>query len=691
MKGCVISLFLGVGVFLNCALDQPKAPSWEVDLQIPLATKNITIHDLLAEQNSAFAYEDGLIGLRSEGDFDKSRVGDNLKIPDIQESIDVDIPNLTIPRLNADDATFTLAELAPDIAAHDGENAAVPPFQFNDVMGELVPENDVISIQLTQGIARLTFTNGLPIDLENIVFTLIEPSSGEVKIVSPTIERIAAGKKDSLDIDISGKELTATGKWYVSGESPGSGGRQVKIDASATVSLLVDFIDFRVSSVTGRGRAFYVEHRDSVTLDPAIKIREAEFKQGRLDFNVSNGLPLDLDIKIESPQIRNILTHRPLELHINAGKHSVGKTSIDLRDYKIDFGERFGSSQVLQFSFEASGESGDDEIVTLSETDSIKVHLGMVNTVLDRFRGALDHYAIDIAPIVQKVNMPDNMDRFNGLNMGDARLAIDFYNAISMPIQVHGKFVGVGKNGASATLEIDSAIQPGAEDEEVMTSVLFESPENKQILSIVNLMPQQIQFAGSVIVGDGVTEGLITSNSYMRAHYLLETPAVLSWNESALLPDTTFLQINPEGVANTKPLEKGVVQLDAKKTNVLHSFIIESEIENHLPAGATIEFRLSNVNSQAEEAYLALSPIEVQAAAVNIEGQTSESRLMKAEITMDGDDIKILHNNSDRPKLLALVTRVRLHGTGGEKVKVYESDYIVIQSVMKIVVGVNMD
>ena len=224
----------------------------------------------------------------------------------------------------------------------------------------------------------------------------------------------------------------------------------------------------------------------------------------------------------------------------------------------------------------------------------------------------------------------------------------------------------------------------------MLTSLQFESHENKQIFSIVNLMPQQIQFSGSAFISDGVTDGLITSNSYIRAHYLLETPARLSWKESALVPDTTFLQINPEGVKEMD-LVKGAVHLDAKKTNVLHQFIISSEIENHLPVGASIEFRLADVMSQAEEADLVLSPIEIQAASINVSGRTEESNQRTAEIKLDGDDVSIFHNDSDEPKLLRLVSKINLHGTGGEKVKVYESDFITINSVAKIVVGINMD
>ena len=691
MMGRVISLFLGcVGVFLNCALDQPKAPSWEVDLQVPLTNQSISIHDLLSRQDNVFSYEDGLIGLRAEGNFDTCRVADNLKIPDVEEHIAVDIPNLTIPRLNADDASFTLAELAPDVAAHDGENTYVPSFQFSNVMGYLVPENDVTSIVLTKGDARLVYENNLPVDLVNIVFTLIEPSTGEVKIVSPTIERIAAGHKDSLDVDISGKELTCNGKWYVAGESPGATDHKVKIDAKATVSLLVDFVDFRVNSVTGRGRAFYVEHKDSVTLDQSIQIREAEFKQGTLGFDIKNSLPMDLDVKIESPHIRSLLTNRPLELQFNAPRRSWAKKSIDLRDYKIDFGELSGSPQMMQFSFEASGESGDDEIVTVSEQDSISLNFHIQNAVIDRFRGCLDHYAISVAPIEHAVHLPKDLGRFSGLNMADARLDIQFYNAINMPIEMRGKFVGVGKDGASATLEIDSEIQPGRDEEEVLTSLPFESPDNKQILNIVNLMPQQIQFSGSAFIGDGLTEGLITSNSYVRAHYLLETPASLSWKESALLPDTTFLQINPAGIKEAD-LVKGAVHLDAEKTNVLHAFVISSEIENHLPVGATIEFRLADVLSQTEEADLVLSPIEIQAASIDVSGRTEESNKKIAEIKLEGDDAAIFHNNSDEAKLLRLVSKINLHGTNGEKVKVYESDFITINSMAKILVGMNMN
>jgi hypothetical protein len=690
VKGRVISLCLGVGVFLNCALDEPKAPSWEVDLQIPLANQNITIQDLLSDQDETFAYEDGLIGLRAEGHFDTSRVGDNLKIPDIEETIDVDIPNMTIPRLNADDATFSLKELLPDIAPHNGQNAVIPSFQFSDILGYLVPENDIVSIRLAQGVARLVYENNLPIDLEHIVFTMIEPATGEVKIVSPQIDRIAAGAKDSLDIDISGKELTCDGKWYVAGQSPGTRGQTINVDADASVSLLVDFVDFRVNSVTGRGRSFYVEHHDSVTLDPDIRIREAEFKQGTLNFDFLNGLPMDLEIIIESPQIRNKMTNGPLEVTVDAKMRVESRAIIDLAEYKIDFGEMFPGVQQLEFSFEASGESGDDEIVTISEYDSIKVKVSMKEAVLDKFRGSLDHYAISITPIDQAVKMPDDLDRFNGLNMADAHLCIDFYNAIEMPIQMRGKFSGIGSDGASATLDIDSEINPCGTDGEVLTSMPFESPGNKQILSIINLLPEKIQFSGSAFIGDGVSEGLITSESYIRGHYLLETPAKLSWRESLLVPDTTFLQINPDG-SKEADLIKGALHLDAKTTNALREFVILADIENHLPVGATIEYRLADALSQAEEADLVLSPVEINAASIDVSGRTEESFKRNAKIALGGDDIAIFHNDSETPKLLSLVSKIRLHGTDGEQVKVYESDFIKIKSMAKIVVGVNME
>jgi len=690
MKGRVISLFWGVGVFLNCALDEPKAPSWEVDLQIPLTSQHVSIDKLLSSQSSLFAYKDGLVGLRAEGSFDTSRVGDNLKIPDIAKTIDVDIPNFTIPRLNADDASFALKELSPDITALDGQDAAIPAFQFSDAVGYLVPENDVISIRLTQGIARLVYENNLPVDLHNIVFTLIEPSNGEIKITTPRINRIAAGEKDSLDVDISGKELTCNGKWYAAGESPGSNGARVKIDADASVSLQVDFIDFRVSSVTGRGSAFYVEHEDSVDLDPKIQIGEAQFKQGRITFDVMNGLPLNLDVTITSPQIRNRLTNEPLELLINAALRKRSKKSINLRDYKIDFGQELERPQWLVFTFEAGGESDNDEIVTMSENDRIQVDCHIQDAVFDNFYGSLDHYAVSIAPVNHKVNMPENLNQFKGLNLADAKLLLNFYNAMAMPIQMRGKFVGISGDGQTATLELDSIIDPGTDSGETLTSISFESLENKQVLNLVNLIPQQIQFTGSAFIGDGITMGAISGDSYIRGEYVLETPVKLAWNESALEPDTTFLQIDPVG-SKESDLRPGAVHLNAKQMNVLREFVITAEIENHLPVGATIEYRLQDMLAQTEEADLILSPVEINSASIDLSGRTEESFKRTAKITIGNDDIVIFHNDFDSPRLLSLVSRIRLHGTKGEQVKVYESDYMKITSMAKLVVGVNME
>ena len=326
----------------------------------------------------------------------------------------------------------------------------------------------------------------------------------------------------------------------------------------------------------------------------------------------------------------------------------------------------------------------------MSERDSIKIKFSMTNAVIDRFQGSLDHYAISIAPINQSVKMPENLSRFQGLNLADAHLVIDFYNAIEMPIQIRGKFSGANKTGASATLEIESAIAPCTLAGETLTSMPFDSPDNKQLMSIVNLMPDNIQFSGSAFVGDGFADGEITPDSYIRGSFLLETPAVLSWKESSLQPDTTYLQINPEGSKNSD-MREGVEHLDAKQTNVLREFVITAEIENHLPVGATIEYRLADVLSQAEDADLVLAPVEINAASIDLSGRTAESFTRNAKITLGGDDIAIFHNDSDSPRLLSLVSRIRLHGTDGEQVKVYDSDFIAIRSMAKVVVGMNMD
>ena len=682
---CLLLVVFFLFLSLRCSFEEPKAPVWEVDVNCPVSELNLTMHDLIQDYENVIDYGDGYVGLRTEGALDTTHVGEHLHMPDMVNTLNVDIPNITISRLLADEVTFALPTLMPDSGYEHGQRVAISAFEFSSVVGDITPEQDVDTITLTHGTARLTYTNNLPVDLKNVTFQLYDSLGTNIKLATQPID-IDSGTSDSLDLDISGKKLNRFDKWRISGSSPGSS-QPVAIDTSSSCLLNMHFVDFRVSTVRGKGQAFYIEHRDSVILDEALWVDEAEFKEGELSFVIANDLPMDLDIEIVSDKIINVFDGKPLTINTRVASRHDRAESVDLRSYKLRLGEDGMASQAIAFIVEAEGQSGNDEYVTMSEMDSIHVDFSIKNALVKYFRGRLNHFAVPLEAMDQRVHLPSDLERFAGLYLSDARLIIDFYNSLEMPITLDGELIGVGKDQREARVQLNAEIAAGSGNDAQMTQHIVQTPANQDLLRVINLPPERLKFQGQAYIGDGSAIGVINPADYIIAQYVLETPAHMSWNESILNADTTNMQIFPMDYPSQNTSDD-IVALEANETNHLRSFALVTDIDNHLPISASIEFSIVGDSIAAEDA-IVLRSIHIGAAKTDEQGRAIESKKVNEEVPLPQEHIDIFHNHGTHPKQLQLISTVTLHGTEDTKVKVFNTDYISFKAAAKAKVSIN--
>ncbi|MDZ7370620.1 MAG: hypothetical protein ONB12_05575, partial [candidate division KSB1 bacterium] len=153
----------GVMLLMSCTFEAPKAPSWDVALLIPIISQTQTVEEMLRDRVGVFDYRDGLLGLRVEGEIQELRVVDYLKPDVVDQVVQSQVPNLTIGRLTADIVSFPFSSLTEQAGSPSSTPVKIAPFAFSNIKGKLKPEDDLESIQVIQGSARLIYHNRLPV------------------------------------------------------------------------------------------------------------------------------------------------------------------------------------------------------------------------------------------------------------------------------------------------------------------------------------------------------------------------------------------------------------------------------------------------------------------------------------------------------------------------------------------------
>lgn len=679
---CVYAaLLLMCVITIQCSFEEPQTPSWEISLKYPIVSQNMTMNDLVSENVAVFDYENGLLGLRVEGDLEDVKVGDHLVIQDAERQMQVAVPNMSMARLNADDVDFTFGSLTGQASNSTPANVSVDAFSFKDVQGALTPEQDIEAIEVIEGAARLLYANTLPVDLHDVVFYLVDPSNREIVLISPKIPIIPAGKKDSLTLNIIDKRFNRLSEWYITGSSPGSKGHAVTVAQDLTVELKVDFVDFRVVSVQCRNQTFYMEHHQIVTLEVDPSIQEGLFRSGTLDLAISNEIDLDLDLKITMAEILD-RAGEPLVINARVAANNPRRVSVDLAAHKLYLGRLPVKPIDLHFDIVAVGASQQDQVVTISEEDILHLNVRIKDVVFESMWGSFDHFQVRVDSTSQVVAMPAELKNFSGINLADGRMQLDFYNTMETPITIDGLLYGIGETGRSVKVPIVVKVVEGSANKPQLTSLSLGMPERPEILDLMNLPPQLISFSGTAFIGDGLKAGLLTSSSYLKTHYLLETPAILSWNESVLTQDSIRLIIHPLD-APKKVEEKGVIHLRAEETNQLRSFAIVSEIENHLPVSAKVEFQLIDNTADAESRIIAVKAINMPAAPIDRYGRTSAALKNSSTLEFGQECLEKFHNTGKTSRSLAIITKLLINGTQEQRVKVFNGDYLSINAAVE--------
>src|SRR3990172_7547412 len=100
---------------LQCSFEKPSSPSWDVEVSIPLISKQFTM-DEIADDEDAINVDSttGLLSFAETSELDEYQVGDQLDIDDITDSFTQELGTFDIDSPGSEFTSVELQEIYED-------------------------------------------------------------------------------------------------------------------------------------------------------------------------------------------------------------------------------------------------------------------------------------------------------------------------------------------------------------------------------------------------------------------------------------------------------------------------------------------------------------------------------------------------------------------------------------------------
>ncbi|MFK7969423.1 MAG: hypothetical protein AB8F95_03600 [Bacteroidia bacterium] len=422
---------LGAIVLTIASCAKRNNVSWDTDLLTPLAYGEVSIADLvpdsLYEPNNAQGYASVVFA----DTFTLYRLTDELTFSDTVARFPVRLDSLTLISEPIEER-ITLQQIADQLLAStdpiqrtigqtiidaDGDVTSFP-FPVTGLTAGPVPIDasaffDEAIIQ--SGFLRLTIENTLPLDLENVSFT-VENGSGPPPIITDQFRRIRTNETVTKDYDVSGQSI----------ESILNGGL-TNIDIPAAFNVQIDLndylrieilpVDLKVEQATAvfpdqtvvDDTTFSVYDFDAPYQD--ILLQKMIIKSGRLEANSISTIQDTIGFAYTIPNAQRNGIPPLVELKINPAQPnipSVQSQNAVLEGFTLDLtmnGERINAvQQRLQVNLIYSGNK-----VTIGLKDSVDVKFGLLDIEPTFIQGYLGQQTFEFSG-------KENIDLFDNIN-----------------------------------------------------------------------------------------------------------------------------------------------------------------------------------------------------------------------------------------------------------------------------------
>ena len=327
----------------------------------------------------------------------------------------------------------------------------------------------------------------------------------------------------------------------------------VEVELSIHGNNPTDPISF--SQITGKFSQDAITTIDSIEIDEATKITNANFSSGKLTMNIVNNLGIAADINY---QINEIVKDNGDTL--NSTIHLDGSSipvidEIFLDTYNMQFSDAtIGFPQIIHYT--SSVQLDASIIQTLFLDNNISVNFTMNNLDFSSVEGIIDSMEIEIDPISTSIeDIPEEME---GINFSNIKMVINLQSDINIPIWLNLKLAAFNEeNNDSAIINISQNITANP-------IIDIPNPEN-----LINIFPDSITVSGSALINGA---GSIDINQKITGNLQYELPLEFS------IGDSVMVNIDNTEIDSVKDLPEELSALLTAKIDNKFDFGAEAQI-----------------------------------------------------------------------------------------------------------------
>ena len=673
----IVSLSLSAFLSLNCFKDPltPVAPKWAVDLALPVASRTVTVGEMLDRDTSMLQNGPGnQLVLSGSASVRPMFVGDQIAIAPKEVTTQIRLGTVSV-FLKPITAPVNISALPAGVIA------IVPPLSMN-CPG--IASNSSVggTLSFRSGDISLTLRNNLPVAIfPTSPVQIVDENGGVEASFDFGGAGIPANSSRTAYDSLADRTLTnSIGIQGLNFSTPGSGNVPVAIPADSLLVVTVATSNLRAcgATIAGIPAQQLVENKAATfpLLDSTL-VQELDVKRGALKFTFSNQVHLDIVLRFALQEFLRRVGGQfvPYEDSIALPAMGIGTYTLDLAGMRLrsQTGDLLRTVELIG-SMEIPHTVAEE--VSVRDTDKVLISMTPLGPLIaDTVAAVLKPTWIDVNSVVA-VNFGSNSKKFTGeLIFPSASLVFTARSTIDYPVDVSLTLAARRSGGNdSVFLSMPAGqrrLQPGT------TRIVFDDAQVGAFFSaFAGVFPDSLRVFGSILVNPpdvynpslaGV--GSVGSNCSFSGSVDVKIPMRLSI-VGGTYRDTVAFGGTDEDTSSGDP--KGREQLKDVNSGTL--FV---NVQNTLPVTARITMYLLDRGGRTVLLTIpqTTGAIEVGGAAASDPGQTATPAQTTAVISLSGREVAQFI-----PAELVAYT-VSFPGTpGGQPVTFKTTDYVHVKA-----------
>ena len=652
----------------HCSFDKPSAPSWDVNVTVPLINKTYTMNKIVNDEDLISADSTGLLRFDENVEIDKYFVNDELNIDSKHKSFNQSIGDISIDSPGSKQTHVELREIFSQADNLNGQTITVDPFSFTTTPKTLQPYDNFSYVVIKSGIVEIIIENQMAIPLGSpITIEIWDVNSGKIISTTSYNNEIDPGQTASFAIDLAGKRITNRLSIRMSAGSPGSNGKPVFINADDSFTMTANIGDLKVNEAMAEIPAQTVSEEDFIEIADSLVVQEATVQTGQVQISLNGNIPINAWVRYELPDFQTpqgyVFTDSFFVANNSFKSTTIDLTGLTLRPQLADFGK-----QRLRFNWTIRTMDTGSNMVVIRSSDNMIANVDVAKTIFSQITGKLGNQTVQISQNDIDLNLPADIDT---VFFETASMELHINNGINFPAYLTLNIEGRNDNGGRSNLTVSHVLLPATAPGQPVTTTIVLDQNNSNIEEFISIIPSLIKVTGNVKLNSPDWTGTITRNDFVDGDVSIKAPLTVKIPDQTVETDVQTINIDQsvrDDIINN--LTKGMFYI---------------ELTNHLPVGATIELLFCDRDSGLyQQPVLEIGPIGANAGRVDGSGYVVTADESQITLGLTEEQVQTFLLNP-----LFAGVRIRLDGNNNQFVRVRASDYLHVKSYSKIKAKIN--